>query len=112
MDWCLLLPFSAKKRKQLAKCSRGFFQGATLLKESRMRTTLAIDDDVLAAAKHLAKREKKTVGEVVAALARRGLSKGTRSSRPFRNGVPLLPTRHAGTPVTLEWVNQLRDAQP
>jgi hypothetical protein len=77
-----------------------------------MRTTLAIDDDVLAAAKHLAEREKKTVGEVVSALARQGLSKATQGSRPLRNGVPLLPTRLGGTPVTLELVNQLRDEQP
>jgi hypothetical protein len=77
-----------------------------------MRTTLAIDDDVLAAAKHLAEREKKTIGEVVSALARQGLIRETRSSRPLRNGVLLLPTRQGGTPVTLELVNQLRDEQP
>ena len=77
-----------------------------------MRTTLAIDDDVLAAAKHLADREHKTVGEVISTLARQGLTKGIRSTRPVRNGVALLPTRKGGTPVTLELVNQLRDEQP
>ena len=77
-----------------------------------MRTTLAIDDDVLAAAKHLAEREHKSVGEVISTLARQGLGKGTRSTRPVRNGVPLLPTLKGGTPVTLELVNQLRDEQP
>ena len=35
-----------------------------------MRTTLTIDDDVLAAAKGLASRQKKTLGEVVSELAR------------------------------------------
>ena len=34
-----------------------------------MRTTLAIDDDVLAAAKHLAEREHRSVGEVISSLA-------------------------------------------
>lgn len=77
-----------------------------------MRTTLAIDDDVLAAARHLAEREHKSLGEVVSALARQGLTKGARSTRPIRNGVLLLPTRKSGTPVTLELVNQLRDEQP
>lgn len=76
-----------------------------------MRTTLAIDDDVLAAARHLAVRENKSVGEVVSALARQGLAKGTRSIRPVRNGVLLLPTQKGGTAVTLELVNQLRDEQ-
>jgi hypothetical protein len=77
-----------------------------------MRTTLAIDDDVLAAAKHLAERQSKTLGEVISALARQGLGKEARGSRAVRNGVPLLPTRKGGTAVTLELVNQLRDAQP
>jgi hypothetical protein len=77
-----------------------------------MRTTLAIDDDVLAAAKHLAERERKSVGEVISILARQGLNRGARGTRPVRNGVPLLPTRKGGTAVTLELVNQLRDEQP
>jgi hypothetical protein len=77
-----------------------------------MRTTLAIDDDVLAAAKHLAERERKSVGEVISTLARQGLNKGDRSARAVRNGVPLLPARKGGTLVTLELVNQLRDEQP
>ena len=35
-----------------------------------MRTTLTIDDDVLAAAKGLAARQNRTVGEVISALSR------------------------------------------
>lgn len=77
-----------------------------------MRTTLAIDDDVLAAARHLAEREGKSLGEVISALARHGLTRGARSARPVRNGVPLLPTRKGGVPVTLELVNLLRDERP
>ena len=76
-----------------------------------MRTTLAIDNDVLAAARHLAEQQSKTVGEVISALARQGLSSGTRTARPVRNGVPLLATRKDKTPVTLELVNRLRDEQ-
>jgi hypothetical protein len=76
-----------------------------------MRTTLAIDDDVLAAAKHLAERERKSLGEILSTLARRGLSKGAQAQRPARNGVALLPIRRGGAPVTLEVVNQLRDEQ-
>lgn len=76
-----------------------------------MRTTLAIDDDVLAAAKHLAEREHRSVGEVISALARQGLSRSTRSNKTERNGIPLLASRKAAVPVTLELVNQLRDEQ-
>jgi hypothetical protein len=76
-----------------------------------MRTTLAIDDDILVAARHLAEREHKSVGEVISALARRGLHAGTgaRATRKVRNGVPLLPAREGAPPVTLALVNELRD---
>jgi hypothetical protein len=75
-----------------------------------MRTTLAIDDDVLEAAKGLAERDHKTVGEVVSELARRGL-KPAPSVAPARtrNGVPLLEGRSGARPVTPEMVNRLRD---
>lgn len=81
-------------------------------KVEAMRTTLAIDDDVLAAARHLAEREHKSIGEVVSALARQGLARSGRNVRAERNGIPLLPSRKAAVPVTLELVNQLRDEQP
>jgi Arc/MetJ family transcription regulator len=42
-----------------------------------MRTTLDIDDDVLAAAKERARRDKKTTGEVISALARQALTTPT-----------------------------------
>jgi hypothetical protein len=76
-----------------------------------MRTTLAIDDDILAAAKELAGSERKSVGEVISALARKGLEP-SRSRFRTRNGVPLLPRRPDGKPVTLEMVNRLRDELP
>jgi Ribbon-helix-helix protein, copG family len=81
-------------------------------REHHLRTTLAIDDDILAAAKHLAAREQKSVGEVISALARHGLTRSSRGAKAERNGIPLLPARKSATPVTLELVNQLRDEQP
>jgi hypothetical protein len=75
-----------------------------------MRTTLDIADDVLQAAKELAAVQGRTMGEVVSALARKGLSSPAPASRT-RNGVPLLPRRRAGAPRgTLKLVNELRDA--
>ncbi|MGH6858901.1 MAG: CopG family transcriptional regulator [Phyllobacterium sp.] len=76
-----------------------------------MRTTLAIDDDVLAAAKGMAERQHKTVGEVISTLARKSLQSSP-SSRGKRNGVPLLAVTGKSTPVTMELVNQLRDELP
>jgi len=83
-----------------------------LHQERPMRTTLAIDDDILAAAKHLAERDRQTVGEVISALARQGLARGSRAARSERNGVPLLPKRRGAVPVTAQLVNQLRDELP
>lgn len=76
-----------------------------------MRTTLAIDNDVLAAAKGLASRQHKSVGEVISALARQALQPNA-PRRKVRNGVPLLPLRVGTAPVTQELVNQLRDELP
>lgn len=78
-----------------------------------MRTTLAIDDDVLAAAKDRAARQGQSVGEVISALARLGLQGGApRETLAVRNGVPLLPRRNDAAAVTLDLVNQLRDEAP
>jgi len=73
-----------------------------------MRTTLAIDDDVLAAAKELATTERKSVGEVISALARRAL-RPANTGRKSRNGVPLLPLNPNSPRVTSDLVHQLRE---
>ena len=73
-----------------------------------MRTTLAIDDDILAAAKELAATQKKSVGEVISLLARRALRPADSGTRT-RNGVPLLPTGPDTPRVTSELVHQLRE---
>ena len=54
-----------------------------------MRTTLTIDDDILAAAKDLADSQQKTVGAVLSSLARKGLMWLCQPQR--RNGIPQLP---------------------
>lgn len=77
---------------------------------STLRTTLAIDDDVLAAAKAIARQQRKSVGEVVSDLARRALRRPRAPSS--RNGVPLLPVSDPQAVVTLETVNALRDELP
>ncbi len=80
-----------------------------------MRTTLALEDDILAAARHLAEREGKTVGAVISSLARLGLARSSGAERAARNGIPLLRQPGGGKPgtaVTLALVNQLRDEAP
>jgi len=75
-----------------------------------MRTTLAIDDDVLAAARAIAQQQHRSVGEVVSDLARRALH---RSQAPaMRNGIRLLPRRDDQSVVTPDIVNALSDELP
>lgn len=82
-----------------------------------MRTTLDIDEDVLAVARDTARREGKTIGQVVSELARQALVSPSRaatqsalSAREPRalHGFDPLP-REPGVIVTNERVNQLRD---
>ena len=82
----------------------------------QMRTTLSLDDDVLAAARVLARQRRKPLGTVISALARQALAAPTRNPQPSsassRNGLPLLPLSQPGAPVDLELVNSLRDEAP
>lgn len=79
--------------------------------EWTMRTTLSIDDDVLLAAKDLATRQDKSIGEVISDLARQALRPNSPPA-PVRNGILLLPIRLDASPMTMERVNKLRDELP
>ena len=89
-----------------------------------MRTTLDIADDVLFAAKDVARRDKKTLGQVVSEIMRRSLSgpaveatgslAGSQAddaidSRFHALGFRTLPAR--GGIVTTELINQLRERE-
>lgn len=76
-----------------------------------MRTTLALDEDVIAAARAIAERDRRTIGAVASELMRKGLR---RDEQPLttRNGIPMLPKRGKRGMVTLELVNRLRDEEP
>ncbi len=90
-----------------------------------MRTTLDISDDVLFAAKDFARRDGKTVGQVVSELARRALQMPAGSAvqeqgapitpdtpghpRLLQMGIRPLPRR--GGVVTNDTVNTLREQE-
>ena len=90
-----------------------------------MRTTLDISDDVLFAAKDFARRDGKTVGQVVSELARRALQMPAGSAvqapdaqsapdtpghqRLLQMGIRPLPSR--GGVVTNDTVNALREQE-
>ena len=83
-----------------------------------MRTTLDIADDVLFAAKEIAKREKKPLGVIISDLARRAFlnpagvaapSAPQASERLALYGINPLPSR--GGIVSNELIDRLRDAE-
>jgi len=68
-----------------------------------MRTTLDLDDDVLAAARSIAGARKQTMGKVVSDLVRQSL---TTTFKRGPTGIPLLP-RRPGVIVTNELIDKL-----
>ncbi len=79
-----------------------------------VRTTLDIDDDILAVARETARRDKRSIGDVISELARRSLTAEAaprrRSSDPHglrALGIEPLPKR--GGIVTNELIDRLRD---
>ena len=72
-----------------------------------MRTTLTIDDDVLAAARQFAAARSISVGEALSQLARASLVERRRHAT--RNGIVLLPATPGSGAATLDDVNALRD---
>jgi len=81
-----------------------------------MRTTLEIDDDVLATAKELARRERSSAGSVLSRLARQALTGAEASATRARPGRPRAvggfePFASRGVVVSNDQVNALRDAE-
>jgi hypothetical protein len=73
-----------------------------------MRTTVAIDDDVLEAARKLAAARDQSLGRVVSDLMRRGLA--VRAEPRVRDdGFPTFEVRDDSPPITLEDVKRDED---
>lgn len=68
-----------------------------------MRTTLRIDDDVVAAARELAAGERRSLGAVISELARRGL---TPARVETVDGLPVIRVPAGTPPITAEMVRR------
>lgn len=64
-----------------------------------MRTTLTLDDDVLAVARALAARRGVSLGSAVSDLARRGF-RGTGAGDRADDGIPVFPVPADAAPIT------------
>ena len=75
-----------------------------------MRTTVDLEEDVLLAAKEIAKQRGNTLGQVLSDLARQVLTR--RAPVASKHGLPVFPVQSEAGVVTLELVNRLRDETP
>ena len=75
-----------------------------------MRTTVDIEEDVLLAAKEIARQRGKTLGRVLSDLARQSLTRKSPTSK--KHGLPQFPIQPDAGVVTTDLVNQLRDELP
>mgnify|MGYP000992204603 CR=1 FL=1 len=75
-----------------------------------MRTTVDLEEDVLLAAKEIAKQRGTTLGRVLSDLARRALT--PEPATATKHDIPLFPVQPGAGVVTLELVNRLRDEAP
>lgn len=75
-----------------------------------MRTTLTIDNDLLAAARSLARARSITIGQALSELARRGLN-STPRVRTGRHGAwfPVFTIPRNAHPITIEDVHRAED---
>lgn len=71
-----------------------------------MRTTLELDDDVVAAARQLASDERRSLGSVVSELARRGLTPARVESE---GAFPVIRVPAGSPPITPEMVRRAMD---
>jgi hypothetical protein len=75
-----------------------------------MRTTLTVDDDVLAAARELAEQQRRSIGDVISELSRKGLQSG-RAERRGDGRVPTFAPRSGAKPITMDRVRQALDEE-
>jgi hypothetical protein len=69
-----------------------------------MRTTLTIDPEILSAARQIAAKGSKSIGEVISELARRGLE--VRGQAASRQGFPIFKVPPGASPLTPEDVRR------
>jgi hypothetical protein len=72
-----------------------------------MRTTLNLDEDIVRAAKSLARQRAKSLGKVISDLARQGMQVSRAAAR--RGELPIFDVDPQERPLTLEDVKRIED---
>jgi hypothetical protein len=76
-----------------------------------MRTTLEIDDDVMEAARKMARLKNRGIGRTISELARRGLMPDASPARELQFGIPVWKHGSGAIAVTSEMVRNLADEE-
>lgn len=76
-----------------------------------MRTTLEIDDDVIASARELARLKNQGLGRAISDLARRGLMPDSSPAIEMQDGIPVWMHKPGAVAVTSEMVRGLADEE-
>jgi hypothetical protein len=76
--------------------------------DSKVRTTVSIDDDLLLAAKALASQRQVSIGRVISDLMRKGLS-AEAEVEPGSGGFPVFKIPANARPITLDTVKAAED---
>jgi hypothetical protein len=76
-----------------------------------MRTTLEIDDDVMLAAREMARLKNQGIGRAISDLARRGLAPEACPVVELQDGIPVWKHGPGAVTVTSEMVRNLADEE-
>jgi hypothetical protein len=74
-----------------------------------MRTTLEIDDEVMEAAKQIARLKNQGIGRALSDLAKRGLVPDASPTVEIQDGIPVWTHRPGAIVITSEMVRNLAD---
>jgi hypothetical protein len=74
-----------------------------------MRTTLELDDELVATAKQLARQRDVSLGRIISDLASQSLA--AKAPPRVRNGVMVFESKPGSVKVDMELVNRLRDEE-
>lgn len=74
-----------------------------------IRTTLNIDEDLLQAARSLARARSISMGEIISELLRKGLEIQRRPAMEQKSGFPVFQVPRDARPITLEDVKKGED---
>lgn len=76
-----------------------------------MRTTLEIDDDVMQAAREIARLKNQGIGRAISDLARKGLVPNTLPTIKLEHGIPVIQHGPGAITITNEMVRNLLEEE-